>query len=107
MTSFQRTRILLSLVLGLFVLTASATAEVTYDSEAGTFTGDGTYSEAVDATVNLTATPTTGQTITFTNTSFQQAILLNPGRSLFSIQEQSIPSIRLISTTVPAATMKK
>ena len=63
MTSFQRTRILLSLVLGLFVLTASAMAEVTYDSAAGTFTGYGTYSEAVDATINLTATPTNHQEI--------------------------------------------
>ena len=67
MISFLRTRILFSLALGLFVLTASALAEVTYDSAAGTFIGDGTYSEAVDATGNLTATPTTGQTITFTN----------------------------------------
>ncbi|MCR5165332.1 MAG: hypothetical protein K6C40_15085 [Thermoguttaceae bacterium] len=41
-------------------------AEVTYDSEEGTFTGDGTYAEAVNSTKNLTATPTAGQTITFT-----------------------------------------
>ena len=68
MTSFQRTRILSSLVLGLFVLTvSSAMADVTYNSDAGTFTGAGTYSEAVNSTINLTATPTAGQTITFTN----------------------------------------
>ncbi|MBR0191098.1 MAG: autotransporter-associated beta strand repeat-containing protein [Thermoguttaceae bacterium] len=57
---------LASFVLGLLVLAASSMAEVTYDSEAGTFTGDGTFSEDVDATISLTATPTSGQTITFT-----------------------------------------
>nr|MCR5164571.1 hypothetical protein [Thermoguttaceae bacterium] len=53
-------------VLGLLVLAASSMAEVTYDSEAGTFTGDGTFSETVNSGISLTATPTAGQTITFT-----------------------------------------
>ncbi|MBR5710801.1 MAG: autotransporter-associated beta strand repeat-containing protein [Thermoguttaceae bacterium] len=56
MTSFLRTRILFSLVLGLFVLTASAMADVTFNGT--TFTGYGTYDQAVNATSNLSATPT-------------------------------------------------
>ena len=54
---FTRGRLVL-FVLGLLVLAATSMAEVTYDSEAGTFTGYGTYDQAVNATSNLTATPT-------------------------------------------------
>ena len=95
MTSFLRTRILFSLALGLFVLTASsAMADVTYDSAAGTFTGYGTYSEAVDATINLTATPTnhqetdpdTGETVTipltFTNNIVSTGNFTQTGENL-------------------------
>ena len=61
-------RILFSLALGLFVLTATAMADVTYNSDAGTFTGYGTYSGAVNVSNNLTATPAANdQTISFTN----------------------------------------
>ena len=64
------TSILTVLVLGLFVLTASAMADVTFSNN--TFTGYGTYDQAVNTTSNLTATPTlhqetdpeTGETVT-------------------------------------------
>ena len=42
-----------------------AKADVTFNGTA--FTGSGTYSEAVKSSSNLTATPSSGQTITFTN----------------------------------------
>lgn len=54
-------------VSGLLILTASSMAAVTYDSDAGTFTGAGTYEEAVNVTTNLTATPDDHEAITFTN----------------------------------------
>ena len=53
------------LVLGLFVLTATAMADVTFSNN--TFTGYGTYDQAVNSSSNLAATPSSGQTITFTN----------------------------------------
>ena len=60
----------LAVLIGLFVLTATAMADVTFSNN--TFTGYGTYDQAVNTTSNLTATPTlhqetdpdTGQTVT-------------------------------------------
>ncbi len=46
-------------------LMSTAQADVSFNGT--TFTGGGIYSEAVNSTSNLTATPSSGQTITFTN----------------------------------------
>ena len=46
-------------------LMTSVKADVAFDGT--TFTGSGIYSEAVNSTSNLTATPSSGGTITFTN----------------------------------------
>ena len=80
------TSILTVLVLGLFVLTASAMADVTFSNN--TFTGSGTYSEAVDnGSTNLTANPDNDSSITFTNNlkttgQFQQnSQIVNIGES--------------------------
>ena len=53
---------LVVLLLGLFVLTANSMADVVFSDN--TFTGDGTYSAAVQSDAALTATPDTGKTIT-------------------------------------------
>ena len=42
-------------------------AQVNYDTTTHTFTGSGTYNQAVDETENLTVTPDSGATITFSN----------------------------------------
>ena len=46
-------------------LMTTAKADVSFSNN--TFTGSGIYSEAVNSTSNLTATPSSGATITFTN----------------------------------------
>ena len=56
----------LVLILGLLALTANSMADVNYDTTTHTFTGSGTYDQAVNETVDVTATPTDGATITFT-----------------------------------------
>ncbi len=74
------------LVMGLFVLTATAMADVAFSNN--TFTGSGTYSEAVDnGSTNLTANPDNDSSITFTNNlkttgQFQQnSQIVNIGES--------------------------
>lgn len=52
------------LLSGFFFLVAYTQAEVIFDGT--TFTGSGEYTEAVNSTSNLTATPDSGGTITFT-----------------------------------------
>ncbi|MBQ9456452.1 MAG: hypothetical protein IJU53_12370, partial [Thermoguttaceae bacterium] len=52
------------LLSGFFFLVAYTQAEVIFDGT--TFTGSGEYTEAVNATSNLTVTPDSGGTITFT-----------------------------------------
>ena len=77
--AFTRGRAVL-LLAGVFLLAACVQAEVTFDGT--TFTGSGDYTEVVNATSNLTVTPDSGGTITFTQNVVTTGQLSQNGEKL-------------------------
>lgn len=81
-TLFSRFAIL---VLGLVLLTASAMADVVYDETTHTFTGSGTYSDAVSSDEALTANPESGNTITLSGVISGVASLTKTGAGTLTL----------------------
>ncbi len=73
----------LILILGLLALTVNSMADVSFDGT--TFTGSGTYDQAVNVTEILTVTPDSNATITFNNSiDATSGLNLNNGNVVFN-----------------------